>query len=529
MLEKVTIHNFKIFREFSLEFNPGTNILVGDNEAGKSTILEAISIALSGRIQGRQLHSELTPHIFNQATAAEYIAKVNSGAAADLPEIIIELFLRSSPETAKLRGTNNRDKEDAAGIRVRIAYDPDYAAEYQEFIQDNNISSIPVEFFIVQWLDFGGHPMTQRSVPVAASMINADRIRLHSGADYYLSQIINSSLDDKQRVALTRAYRDLQGMFSSNESISAINETLNTTRGELSDKTLSLAVDFSQRAGWESGLVPHLDSLPFAHVGAGEQNILKILLAISRKLEDSHIVLIEEPENHLSFSTLNKLIKKIEDKCGERQLFITTHSSFVLNKLGLANLILLRNQKVAKLKDLSPETQDYFMKLSGYDTLRVVLAKRMIMVEGDSDELVVQRAYRDIHDCLPIQDGVDIMDVGGLTALRYIEIAVLLDTDIHIVTDNDGDIAKVDGKYVEYVGVPYVHIHRCDSPSLPSLEENMIAANGLNVMNAILDKTYDTEERLLRHMKRNKTGCALAVLSTPENVKMPEYILDAVR
>ncbi|MBF6228799.1 AAA family ATPase [Nocardia abscessus] len=529
MLEKVTIHNFKIFREFSLEFNPDVNIIVGDNEAGKSTILEAIGIAMSGRMHGRQISSELTPHIFNQAAVAEYAQLINSGIPKDLPEIIIELFMRSCPETAKLKGTNNRNREDAAGIQVRIAYDPDYASEYQEFIQSGNVSSLPVEFYTVQWTSFAGHPMTPRSVPVAASMINADRIRLHSGADYYLSQIINNSLDDKQRVALTRAYRELQGMFSSNASISAINDALNSTRGELSDKSLSLAVDFSQRAGWESGLVPHLDQLPFAHVGAGEQNILKILLAISRKLEDSHIVLIEEPENHLSFSTLNKLIKKIEDKCVGRQIFITTHSSFVLNKLGLANLILLRNQKVAKLTDLSSGTQDFFMKLSGYDTLRLVLAKKMIVVEGDSDELVVQRAYRDLRGCLPIQDGVDVMDVDGLTAPRYVEIAALLNADIHVVTDNDKDIEKVDGKFVEWAANRHVHIHRGDDPDLPSLEENMIAMNGLEVMNAILGKSYDSEESLLKYMKREKTDCALAIFSTPETVKMPEYILESVR
>ena len=41
---------------------------------------------------------------------------------------------------------------------------------------------------------------------------------------------------------------------------------------------------------------------------------------------------------------------------------------------------------------------NYFKKLPGYDTLRLVLAKRVILVEGPSDELVVQRAYRDAHD-----------------------------------------------------------------------------------------------------------------------------------
>ena len=53
-IEKVNIENYKCFSgKFSIEFRDGLNILVGDNEAGKSTILEAINLALSGILGGR--------------------------------------------------------------------------------------------------------------------------------------------------------------------------------------------------------------------------------------------------------------------------------------------------------------------------------------------------------------------------------------------------------------------------------------------------------------------------------------------
>jgi len=46
---------------------------------------------------------------------------------------------------------------------------------------------------------------------------------------------------------------------------------------------------------------------------------VKTLLAIGRKAEDAHIVLIEEPENHLSFSSMRRLIADGRDKtCGQR-------------------------------------------------------------------------------------------------------------------------------------------------------------------------------------------------------------------
>lgn len=110
---------------------------------------------------------------------------------------------------------------------------------------------------------------------------------------------------------------------------------------------------------------------------------------------------MEEPENHLFHTKLNQLIKDIQDSNSDKQVIISTHNSFVaLAKLGLDNLILLNidtstnERKEIRLNDLNPETQKYFVKLAGYDTLRLILCKKAILVEGDSDELIVQKAYR---------------------------------------------------------------------------------------------------------------------------------------
>ena len=47
-ISKMKIHNFKCYRDFEIDLEEGLNIIVGDNEAGKSTILEAINLALTG-------------------------------------------------------------------------------------------------------------------------------------------------------------------------------------------------------------------------------------------------------------------------------------------------------------------------------------------------------------------------------------------------------------------------------------------------------------------------------------------------
>jgi predicted ATPase len=52
VLRRVLIKNYRVFRDFRLEFSPGINIIVGNNDAGKSTLLEAINLALTARLHG---------------------------------------------------------------------------------------------------------------------------------------------------------------------------------------------------------------------------------------------------------------------------------------------------------------------------------------------------------------------------------------------------------------------------------------------------------------------------------------------
>ena len=79
-INKVKIRNFKCFKGlFELELNKGLNILVGNNETGKSTILEAIHIALTGLYGGRNIKNELSQYLFNREVVELYINSVNSG------------------------------------------------------------------------------------------------------------------------------------------------------------------------------------------------------------------------------------------------------------------------------------------------------------------------------------------------------------------------------------------------------------------------------------------------------------------
>ena len=51
-LKKILIQNFKGIENISLEFKKGINLLIGDNGAGKTSVLSAVVVALGDFFQG---------------------------------------------------------------------------------------------------------------------------------------------------------------------------------------------------------------------------------------------------------------------------------------------------------------------------------------------------------------------------------------------------------------------------------------------------------------------------------------------
>jgi putative ATP-dependent endonuclease of the OLD family len=61
---------------------------VGANESGKSTFMDAVALALTGRINGRSVSEELNPHWFNSDVVAKYVQERKSGLRSALIESV---------------------------------------------------------------------------------------------------------------------------------------------------------------------------------------------------------------------------------------------------------------------------------------------------------------------------------------------------------------------------------------------------------------------------------------------------------
>jgi putative ATP-dependent endonuclease of OLD family len=339
-INKIIIENFKCFEgKFRLNLNSGLNILVGDNEAGKSTILEAINLALSGWINGRYLGTELTQALFNKNIINKYLASLGTENQLPPPRITIELFFDIDDEAlhAMFSGNGNSMKINECGVQFIVAFNEKYQNEYNDLLKcSDKLRSLPIEYYEFTWSSFArDDKLTPKSIPIKCALIDSSNYRYQNGSDIYISRIVRDFLTDMDIANISQAHRKLRDSFAEDSAITLINTELQ--QKIISEKKVELSVDVCTKTAWETSLTTYLDGIPFNYAGRGEQSLVKTKLALShKKAEQANVILLEEPESHLSYSKLNKLIKDIKDNNNEKQVIVSTHSSFVANKLALA-------------------------------------------------------------------------------------------------------------------------------------------------------------------------------------------------
>lgn len=533
-IKKLYVKNYKILKDTIIEFNDKVNIFVGENDSGKSTILEALSIVSSGRLNGYSFEKQIKANLFNDDVRKRYIESLRT-KPNDPPKIIIEAYFDECD--ARYSGTNNELGENVAGIRVEVSLKSDHSSIYAQLLDSDEIYDIPVELYAVKCNYFSSEVVSYRFSPVKAAVIDTTRKDYSYIVDKFVFDSISSVLTPQEQTNLSTAYRKSKHDFSTNCAVSQLNTALLKNKNDESDRTVTIGLKEEDAEAWKSQMSMIIDDIPFENTGFGTQNTIKMEMALKNAPEQINIVLIEEPENNLSFTNMSKLINKII-KADGKQTFISTHSSYVANKLALKNLFLVYSGRIRSFNELCNETISYFQKLPGYDTLRLVLAEKVILVEGPTDELILQRAYRDKKRKLPIDDGIDIIVVDSLAFKRYCDIAVLLNKSIVVVTDNDGDISRnINDKYSDYLKYNNIFFIYEKNESLNTIEPSIVEVNfdtkehednfktAISKNNSMMK---NTKNEVLAFMKKNKAEWAFRVFDSELNIIYPEYIKNAI-
>ncbi len=532
-VKELRIENYKIFKAINVLFNDNVNIFVGENDSGKTTILEALSMVLTGKINGGTILSRLTPDWFNNEIRNQYINDIKSSGKPQLPLISIEAYfdgLTEQDEKIKsYRGANNSRREDHIGVKLEIKFNEEYSETYKQLLSEQKIDDIPIELYKVDFRSFAGPDYYINATSKKVAYIDATKKDYGVVLNKFVASSINEYLSEEERTNLRLAYRSNRHNFTDSEAVKNLNAKLQAEHS-FRDKHITLNLRENDIDGWKSEMSLSLDNIPLDNAGFGTQNMVKTEMFIQQNI-DVDILIIEEPENNLSYTNMSILISRLSENTN-KQIFISTHSSFVANKMGLQNIHLVGEGNTKPFKELSKATYNYFIKLPGFNTLRVLLANKIILVEGPADELIIQRAYKDNYRKLPIEDGIDVMSVGGVAFKRYCELAQLINKNIVIVTDNDGNPSSVKECYSVFADIVDLCIE--EDKNLNTLEPSVLNANKDNFedFRAIIYHKTDIKTidygALNKFMEKNKAEWSMRVFLSDEKINYPKYILKAI-
>ena len=119
-LENIQLHNFRNYRSLNLEFDPGVNLLVGDNAQGKTNLLEAIGYLGSGKSFRTQKNSEL---VFLGEEFAEIKGSVFSQERQQ--ELRWLLFSGQRPRQLTRNGVKKKSATEISGVLNTVLFCPE--------------------------------------------------------------------------------------------------------------------------------------------------------------------------------------------------------------------------------------------------------------------------------------------------------------------------------------------------------------------------------------------------------------------
>lgn len=444
IISELKLYDFRKFHAengepgLSVCFHKGLNALIGENDSGKTAIIDALKLVL------------LTQ-------SNDYVRPVEEDFYTDadnksVNEFRIECVLSEfTPNEAKNFIEFLEFTRDDTGLHYSMHL------FYRAWKEKNRIFSDLRVDDLDDGVSLDSRARELLKAVYLRPLRDAER-EMHSGRNSRLSQILMSHkvFQDRENHALLQilknANQDIETYFTQQEG----HEILQIIRDNLSafhDGTLN--GDASLTAS-DVQLKSILESLslnaPETHPGLGELNLVfiaaELLLLKQDDIGGLKLALIEELEAHLHPQAQLRLISYLQkeyDKSGA-QIIISTHSTILASKINLKNIVLLKGGCGYDLSEGNTglEKGDYLFLQRFLDATKsnLFFAKGVIMVEGDAENLLIPVIAEIIG--YPLEKyGVSVVNVGSTAFLRFSRIFIrgngehTIDVPVSVITDCD--------------------------------------------------------------------------------------------
>lgn len=431
-ISSVSIENFRAFKEKTVfHFNPGVTVLIGENDCGKSTVIDAVRYVLGTTDQAWQrvdlsdYYQENTDneiHItvtFSNLTVREKAAFLECLTYTKNEEILIINW------SAKYM-TNIKPHRTLVSINCGKNADVSApSAEARELLRVTYLKPLR---------DAQAQMKSGRGSRLAQILSNIPDLNL--GERKYREDIDISTLSlagifdlSNQLLAGHKVIKDVNNGIGKilNEELMLNNDTVKTQITVSGDGNTDEKKIYSLLEKLDLNI--QKDSVSnYGNIGLGTSNLMSMACEMLLNQNDNELstfMLVEEPEAHIHAQRQLKLIQSMQKKGKNKQIILTTHSPLLASVVELNNLLLIQNRKAFSMREgetmLDPSDYKFLERYLDATKANLFFAKGVIIVEGPGEALLLPTLAKLLNRNL-IDYGISIVDVKSTGLRRYARI-----------------------------------------------------------------------------------------------------------
>lgn len=364
MLRRIELQKFKCYKRHYVDFKDLT-LIVGENNAGKSTLIEALRLITIVTLRFKNLPYKSPPNWTNLYLGDKGISPSLKGI-----EYSSENVLHSMEEgPAKIIGVFQNK------VRIEIYLDEDnkiFAQIYneQKELVKNKATARKIEVGRMKILPQIG-PLQKNERLLNRPYVKANE--LTSLTSLHFRNQLQYSYE---------YYKDYKDLVESTwPSINIHNFVKGDKIREEQPVLLIRDKSFVTEAG---------------KMGHGLQMWLQIMWFLLR-CEESDTVILDEPDVYLHADIQRKLIRFLKGR--HKQIILATHSIEIISEVAPENILII-NRDISKSKYAlnSPIVQEVVTQMGSIhniELIRLWSSGRFIIVEGDSDDLKYLKVFHD--------------------------------------------------------------------------------------------------------------------------------------
>ena len=483
IIKKVKIENFKSIKEIEIPFdkvgNSYTKIFVGINESGKSNILEALSffdmpedkvsfnLYCNQKMEDSKCCDIYFALEFEEGENEDLQKIVNISVTTELgnffsiSNIEKNVYLSKGSPTFKFAYNydvllNSSDlyikSSKVSGEEIISIVDESQKTDEYELLTENNFDDylydIVTEFleehepFVSVWKPSNEYLLYNANLTTFKDNPNSNKPL------YNIFKL--SGYKDKN--AIIEAIDKITNARNRSQLVSKLNESLNEYIGKVWNNSIDIIIEITGTGDFsllikDKGKENRHDRFSITERSEGAKQFLSLILSLSIETSNhdrkNELILIDEPEVHLHPSGIRDLSQELLKIGKDNYVFLATHSPFMIDKKHKErHYIVKKNKKaiteITRINEADNIIDDEVLKEAfGINVYRDLLNPHSVLVEGASDKLILQKAFKLLkREDIGITNGHGSNIDTLASKMNFDGISVL------VVTDDDKDGRK---------------------------------------------------------------------------------------